>query len=89
MAFIDQYRARFGVEPICRVLSGHGCQIAPRTYYAAKARPRSARGVRDEQLLVEIRRVHAASRGGLYGARKVHANWPGKASGWPAARWNG
>ena len=73
MAFIDEHRARFGVEPICRVLSQHGCQIAPRTYYAAKTRPPSRRAVRDVELLVEIRRVHAASRGGLYGARKVHA----------------
>ena len=26
---------QFGVEPICRVLSEHGCPIAPSTYYAA------------------------------------------------------
>jgi putative transposase len=71
--FIDAHRDRFGVEPICRVLSEHGCQIAPRTYWAAKRRPASARSIRDAALLVEIRRVHTASRGGLYGARKVHA----------------
>ena len=29
----------FGGEPICRVLSEHGCQIAPGTYYAAAKRP--------------------------------------------------
>ena len=69
--FIDAHRDRFGVAPICRVLSEHGCPIAPRTYYAFKTRPASARAIRDEQLLVEIRRVHAASRGGLYGVRKV------------------
>jgi putative transposase len=57
--------------PICRVLTEHGCKIAPRTYYAFKARPPSARSVADEQLLVEVRRVHTASRGGLYGVRKV------------------
>lgn len=28
----------FGVEPICRVLSGHGLKIATSTYYAAKNR---------------------------------------------------
>ena len=71
MRFIDEYRDRFGgVEPICRVLRQHGVSIAPSTYYAAKARPRSARAVRDEALLVEIRRVHAANYG-VYGARKV------------------
>ena len=36
MAFIDVYRDRFGVEPICRVLTEHGMRIAPSTYYAAK-----------------------------------------------------
>lgn len=57
----------FGVEPICHVLG-----IAPSTYYAVKARQRapSARALRDAELLVEIRRVHARTRG-LYGARKV------------------
>jgi putative transposase len=73
VGFIDEHRDRFGVEPICRVLCQHGCQIAPRTYYAAKARPVSARSIRDQVLLVDIVRVHTASRGGLYGARKVHA----------------
>jgi putative transposase len=73
VAFIDEHRARFGVEPICRVLAGHGWRIAPRTYYTARGRGLSARAVRDADLLVEIRRVHTASRGGLYGARKVHA----------------
>ena len=29
VAFIDEHRDRFGVEPICRVLSEHGCQDRP------------------------------------------------------------
>ena len=37
MRFIDGHRARFGVEPICRVLTEHGCPIAPSACYAAKA----------------------------------------------------
>jgi putative transposase len=69
--FIDVHRDRFGVAPICRVLSEHGCPIGPRTYYAFKTRPASARAIRDGELLVEIRRVHSAPRGGLYGVRKV------------------
>jgi putative transposase len=48
IAFIDDHRARFGVEPICRVLTQHDVKIAPSTYYAAKSRPPSARAVRDE-----------------------------------------
>ncbi len=57
MAFIDDYRDRFGVEPICRVLTEHGVKIAPSGYYAFKARPASARAVRDAELIVEIERV--------------------------------
>jgi len=49
----------FGVEPVCRVLSEHGLQIAPRTYYTAKVRPPSARARRDAVVLVEVERVHA------------------------------
>ena len=72
-AFIDDHRDRFGVEPICRVLTGHGCKIAPSTYYAAKSRPLSARAQRDAVVLGHIRRVHGDPRigRGLYGARKV------------------
>ena len=72
--FIDEVKDRFGVEPVCRVLSEHGVKIAPSTYYAAKTRPPSARAIRDEAVLAEIRRVYAdRSLGrGLAGARKVY-----------------
>ena len=56
MAFIDAHRERFGVEPMCRVLSAHGVRIAPSTFYAARKRPPSARARRDVELVVEIRR---------------------------------
>jgi putative transposase len=70
VAFIDDYRAVYGVEPICKVLP-----IAPSTYYAYKAQEaepalRSERVRRDESLCVEIRRVWEENRC-LYGARKV------------------
>ena len=61
---------RWGVEPICRVLSEHGVPIAPSTYYDARDRAPSAREVRDEVLKGEIARVHAQNYG-VYGARKV------------------
>ena len=76
MRFIDEHRhdvidgREFGVEPICRVLSEHGCPIAPSTYYAAKSRPTCDRVLRDAELLAQIRRVHADNYG-VYGARKV------------------
>jgi putative transposase len=63
---------RWGVEPICRVLCEHGLPIAPSTYYDARAageRP-GRRQLRDEQLNVEIARVHEENYG-VYGARKV------------------
>jgi putative transposase len=65
IAYIDEFKHRYGVEPICRVLP-----IAPSTYYAARRRPLSARAVRDTKLKVEIARVHA-EHFGVYGARKV------------------
>ncbi len=69
-AFIDDHRAAYGVEPICRVLA-----IAPSAYHARAARRAdparaSARSRRDAELCTEIRRVHAANFG-VYGVRKV------------------
>jgi hypothetical protein len=60
---------RWGVEPICRVLSEHGTPIAPSTFYDARDR-RSARAGRDEELKAEIGRIWTANYG-VYGARKV------------------
>lgn len=61
---------RWGVEPICRVLSDQGTPIAPSTYYDARSRRASARSVRDDQLRAPIVAEHAANYG-VYGARKV------------------
>jgi putative transposase len=68
--FISEHKNRFGVEPICRVLTQHGWPIAPSTYYDAARRAPSARAVRDEQLKAAISRVHQDNYG-VYGARKV------------------
>ncbi len=70
IAFIDDHRGMYGVEPICRVLP-----IAPSSYHAraaGRADPAksSARSRRDAALCAEIRRVHAANFE-VYGARKV------------------
>ncbi len=61
-----------GVEPICKVLTEAGVQIAPSGYYAAKSRPPSARAVRDAELVEDIKTAHRANLG-VYGARKIHA----------------
>ena len=70
IAFIDEHRAVYGVEPICRVLP-----IAPSTYHAHAARradPKRlpARARRDAALMIEIRRVYEANFC-VYGVRKV------------------
>jgi hypothetical protein len=83
------HRDEYGVEPICKVLSEHGCTIAPSTFYDALSRRPSRRSVRDQQVLESI--VTEQSRVCL---------WPGSAPGrcgfgfaaramtWPDAPWN-
>jgi putative transposase len=90
VAYIEAYRERFGVEPICRVLSEHGVTIAPSSYYAARSRPPCAREVRDKAVLAEVVTLHAdPDRGrGVYGARKVwhQLRRQGGVDGAPVAR---
>lgn len=50
MAFIDDHKQRFGVEPICRMLSEHGMPIVPNGYHAARSRPPSVQALRDAEL---------------------------------------
>lgn len=83
VAFIDDHREAYGVEPICAVLP-----IAPSTYYAHKASQadpalRSARAQRDEALRAEIQRVWEANYR-VYGVRKVWRQL--NREGFPAAR---
>jgi putative transposase len=70
IAFIDDHRGVYGVEPICRVLP-----IAPSTYHAHAARRTDpgrlpARARSDAALMVEIRRVFEVNFC-VYGVRKV------------------
>ncbi|CAM5666987.1 MULTISPECIES: IS3 family transposase [Streptomyces] len=63
---IDHLRERgLGVDPVCRVL-----ELSPSTYFARKKRPKSARRLRDEQLLPLIEEIHTES-GATYGARRI------------------
>jgi putative transposase len=52
-AFVDQARARYGVEPVCRTLG-----VSVSAYYQRATGERSARGVEDERLIARIREVH-------------------------------
>ena len=70
MPFVDEHRARFGVEPICKAL-----QVAPSAYWREAARQREPalcppRRQREAQLLPEIERVWNANMR-VYGADKV------------------
>jgi putative transposase len=70
IAFIDEHRGHYGVEPICRVLP-----VAPSTYHEHVAQRRdparlSARAQRDEALKPEVMRVFAENFS-VYGVRKV------------------
>jgi putative transposase len=61
-----------GVQPILEALEQTPTEIAPSTYYAAKARPESARAAGDRELAEKIEQVHEANYS-VYGARKVWA----------------
>jgi len=65
ITYIDDHKASYGVEPICRML-----EIAPSSYYAAKRRPPSAREIADGALTAEVARIHADNLG-VYGVRKT------------------
>jgi transposase InsO family protein len=70
IAFVDDHRRSYGVEPICKVLP-----IAPSTYREAAARRSDrerlpARARRDAVLKVEIERVFTENFR-VYGVRKI------------------
>ncbi|MFI9163556.1 IS3 family transposase, partial [Kitasatospora aureofaciens] len=61
---IDHLRDKgLGVDPVCRVLD-----LSPSTYFARKTRPKSARRLRDEELIPLITAAWEDS-GRTYGAR--------------------
>jgi putative transposase len=64
-AFVDQHRARFGVEPICRTLGASAS-----AYYERASGRLSARRLEDERLLGRIRELHAANYY-AYGSRRM------------------
>ena len=72
VAFVDEHRDEFGVEPICKVL-----QMASSTYYDHKRRQvaPSARAVRDAVMMKVLLALWVANRK-VYGAHKL----------WKAAR---
>jgi putative transposase len=85
VAFIDELREEYGVEPICKVLP-----IAPSTYDHPKAREadpplRPARVQRDEQLREEVRRVWKDKRSTA--CARSGASSTARGIRWPVVRW--
>jgi len=71
VAYIDAYRARFGVEPICAVLTEHGITIAPSTYHAHKAAPVTAAAL-EQAYLANALYTLWVENWCVYGVRKLH-----------------
>ena len=61
----------FGVEPICTVLTAHGCKIAPSTYYEARSRLPSRRALRDAEVTALIAEARDHRFRVRFGARKM------------------
>jgi putative transposase len=76
--FLDAQRAQgHRVESICAQLAELGCQVAPRSYRAAKQRPAAPRTVTDAQIVDVLRGLRTGGPSGrprpeiLYGRRKM------------------
>jgi len=79
-AFIAEHKARFGVASICAALTEHGCQIAPRTYYAWARRAPSKRALWDTTITEVLAGYYEPDSDGrrppesLYGSLKMWAH---------------
>lgn len=62
---MESHRARFGVEPICKVL-----EVSASAYYRRRSGPRSRRAAEDARLTERIRETHAANYC-AYGYRRM------------------
>ena len=79
-AFIDAERGRFGVVPICRALSAHGIQIAPRTFWARRSAAAGKRQLWDTAVTEILAGIYEPDSTGrrppesLYGTVKMWAH---------------
>ncbi len=70
VSYIEVYAPRFGVAPICRVLSQHGMPIAPSTYYARRACPVTNADLTDAYAANDLLDCFRVNRS-VYGLRKL------------------
>lgn len=83
--FIAEHRTRFGVAPVCAMLSEHGWKIAPRTFYAWFSRAPSKRALWDIAIIEILAGYYEPDEKGrrrpesLYGSLKIwtHLNREG------------
>jgi hypothetical protein len=68
--YITAFKDRFGVEPICRVLSEHGMPIAPSTYYERCKAPVPAAALADAHAANTLVDLYRGNRR-VYGVRKL------------------
>ena len=82
VAYIDEFKDRFRVGPICRVLSESlDCGfLTPRGYRMFKSRPVSRMRARHEALARDVMDIHVGEFSAVYGYRKVWHELIGK--GW-------
>ncbi len=66
-ACIERRRHRYPIRMMCRLLN-----VSRSGYYAWRTRPESARVKRDRELIPQIKRIYAQSKG-VYGSPKIHA----------------
>jgi hypothetical protein len=74
--FIDQGKDDFGVVPVCRALSVHGIQIAPRTYWAYLSHAPSKRELWDAAVTEIMAGIYERGENGrrpesMYGTLKM------------------
>jgi putative transposase len=68
--YIADHRDRFGVEPVCAVLSQHGVTIAPGTFYRWLTRPVTDAQLEEAYLVNAIVTLYRENRS-VYGVRKL------------------
>jgi putative transposase len=78
--FIDEEKEKFGVAPVCRALSVHGIQIAPRTYWAHQSASPGKRELWDTAVTEILAGIYEPDEKGrrppesLYGTVKMWAH---------------
>ncbi len=80
VAYIDAFRGRFDLEPICAVLTEHGITIAPSTYHARTVAPVSPAALQEAYLVYALSHPVGRGLGRVRGPQTPSccpSRWPG------------